>query len=176
MIYMYRPSMYGIHNESMNNYVKLFNECVVCSHIVMKPKDTEDFQCDGYFINTSTGQKIGYDWEYRDKYFSNGRFAFKKLGQYERKIQHEDIEICLQSDSTQTAVAVAWHDDFRNETVLDRELSTDYQRKQNGNTRETSKFWIIMNTDVGHLKEILEKAFRTGGRSYDTTYDIDEPI
>ncbi len=139
------------------------------SNIVMKPKEKEDFQCDGYFVNKNTGEKIGYDWEMRDRYFENGNFKFATLGQYERKISKDDIEISLQADSTQTAVAVAWHNDFKSNNVLNRSLSTDTEYKQQGQTRETSKFWIIMYEDVAILKKILHYAFETGNRSYDNT-------
>ena len=166
---MYRPSKYNIHNESMDKFVKVFNACPLFPNIVMIPKEKEDFQCDGYFLNTITGQSIGYDWELRDKYFANGVFRFKTLGQYERKIIKPDIEITLQADSTQTAVAVAWHEDYRNENILNRSLSTDTNKKQFGNTRETSKFWIIRYEDVERLKMILHKAFELDYRSYDTT-------
>ncbi len=166
---MYRPSKYDIHNESMNKFVKIFNDCPLFPDIIMFPKKEEDFKCDGYFVNTTTQKKIGYDWELRDRYFSNGVFAFKTLGQYERKIIKPDIEITLQADSTQTAVAVAWHEDYRNENLLNRSLLTDTNKKQFGNTRETSKFWIIRYENVATLKVILHTAFELGYRSYDKT-------
>lgn len=166
---MYRPSTYNAHNESMNAFVSIFNGCVLFPNIVMKPKEKEDYQCDGYFVNVNTGEQIGYDWEIRDKYFQNGQFEFETLGQYERKIIKADIELSLQADSTQTAVAVAWHNDFKNTDVLNRRLSTDTKYKQKGQTRETNKFWIIRYEDIAKLKEILHIAFETGNRSYDGT-------
>jgi len=166
---MYRPSTYNKHNESMNAFVTIFNSCTSFPNIVMKPKEEEDYKCDGYFVNVDTGEQIGYDWEIRDKYFKNGHFAFDTLGQYERKIIKSDIELSLQADSTQTAVAVAWHDDFKNNNVLNRSLSTDTMYKQKGQTRETKKFWIIMYEDIYILKQILNIAFETGNRSYDGT-------
>ena len=166
---MYRPSTYNAHNESMNAFAKMFNDCELFPNIVMKPKEIEDYECDGYFVNVNTGEQIGYDWEIRDKYFKNGHFEFPTLGQYERKIKKADIELSLQSDSTKTAVAVAWHNDFKNSDVLNRSLSTDTKYKQSGKTRETKKFWIIKHEDIAILKQILHIAFETGNRSYDGT-------
>ena len=89
---MYRPSMYNKHDESMYTFAELFNNCKVCNDVIMKPNDEETYGNDGYFIH-SNGQKIGYDWEYRDRYFSNCRLQFDTLGQYERKLRKDCIQI-----------------------------------------------------------------------------------
>ena len=98
---MYRPSMYNKHDESMYAFVELFINCMVCYDVIMKPNDEETYGNDGYFIH-SNGQKIGYDWEYRDRYFSNCRLQFDTLGQYERKLSLDCIQIAIQCDSTET--------------------------------------------------------------------------
>ena len=110
---MYRPSMYNKHDESMYAFAELFNNCKVCNDVIMKPNDEETYGNDGYFIH-SNGQKIGYDWEYRDRYFSNCRLQFDTLGQYERKLRKDCIQIAIQCDSTETGIAVGWHEDWLN--------------------------------------------------------------
>lgn len=95
---MYRPSMYNKHDESMYAFAELFNNCKVCNDVIMKPNDEETYGNDGYFIH-SNGQKIGYDWEYRDRYFSNCRLQFDTLGQYERKLR-KDVFVVAETKGT----------------------------------------------------------------------------
>ena len=170
---MYKPSMYSRHNESMEHFAALFNASPICPHILMKPKKREDFQCDGHFVNTKTGEKIGYDWEIRELYFANGNFEFQTLGQFERNLLKPDIELALQADSSETAVAVSWHNDYKTEDIRDRSLRTDYSEKQKGKTKETDKFWIIRYEEIAKLKAILYRAFALSGRdrTFDTTDD-----
>ena len=118
---MYRPSMYNKHDESMYTFAELFNNCKVCNDVIMKPNDEETYGNDGYFIH-SNGQKIGYDWEYRDRYFSNCRLQFDTLGQYERKLRKDCIQIAIQCDSTETGIAVGWHEDWLVEAKDNRSL------------------------------------------------------
>jgi len=162
---MYRPSHYNIHNESLEKFCNLFNECPEYEHIKMYPITEETFIDDGYFLNTHTGEKIGFDWEYRANYFQNGKFSFDTLGQYERKIIKPSIDISLQCDSTQTAIAVAWHNDFYIEPQVRIRLETDYSEKENGKTRYTKKFKIFMYEDMITFKKMINKAFNTGNKN-----------
>jgi len=159
---MYKPSKYGNHNDSMDNFIKIFNGCEKYKNIVIIPNPQETFTNDGYIIDEETNQKIGYDWEYRVKYFENGKFAFDSLGQYERKIYKPCIDISLQCDSTETAVMVAWHEDWKNEIKTQLNLETDYAKKQFGTVRYTKKFKIYKYSEIEKLKAMIDKAFKTG--------------
>lgn len=147
---MYRPSMYNKHDESMYAFAELFNNCKVCNDVIMKPNDEETYGNDGYFIH-SNGQKIGYDWEYRDRYFSNCRLQFDTLGQYERKLSKDCIQIAIQCDSTETGIAVGWHEDWLVEAKENRSLATDFERKEQGNTRYTHKYKIFSYEEVDNF-------------------------
>ncbi len=119
----------------------------------------KDFIYDGEFVDENTGNSFSFDWEYRDKYFSNGIFDFDTLGQFERKIVKPSIQLSIQCDSTNTAIAVAWHEDFRRENRITRSLDTDYNDKQLGNVRYTHAFKIYLYTDISEFKEMIQRAF-----------------
>ena len=84
---MYRPSMYNKHDETMLKFVEKFNGSLVCKNIEMRPNKVETYDNDGIFIDIYTNQSIGYDWEYRDRYFEHCKLEFDTLGQYERKLE-----------------------------------------------------------------------------------------
>lgn len=167
---MYRPSMYNKHDESMYAFAELFNNCKVCNDVIMKPNDEETYGNDGYFIH-SNGQKIGYDWEYRDRYFSNCRLQFDTLGQYERKLSKDCIQIAIQCDSTETGIAVGWHEDWLVEAKENRSLATDFERKEQGNTRYTHKYKIFSYEEVDNFKRMISTAMKLHVYSYEI-YDI----
>ena len=158
---MYRPSLYSKHDETMNNFAELFNNCSTCSNLRMEPITEETFIDDGEFIDINTGKRFSFDWEYRDKYFSNGNFAFDTLGQYERKIVKPSIQLSIQCDSTETAIVVAWHEDFKKENKQKLNLSTDYSEKQFGAVRYTHAFKVYMYTDIDEFKRMIQRAFDT---------------
>lgn len=108
---MYRESTYEIHNETMDHFAELFNSCSECPNLEFIPNPEETYGNDGYIIDHDSGKSIGYDWERRDDHFKNGEFDFDTLGQYERKLIKDNIQISLQCDETDTAVAVGWHKD-----------------------------------------------------------------
>ena len=167
---MYRPSMYNKHDESMYAFAELFNNCKVCNDVIMKPNDEETYGNDGYFIH-SNGQKIGYNWEYRDRYFSNCRLQFDTLGQYERKLRKDCIQIAIQCDSTETGIAVGWHEDWLVEAKENRSLATDFERKEQGNTRYTHKYKIFSYEEVDNFKRMISTAMKLHVYSYEI-YDI----
>ena len=136
----------------------------------MKPNDEETYGNDGYFIH-SNGQKIGYDWEYRDRYFSNCRLQFDTLGQYERKLSKDCIQIAIQCDSTETGIAVGWHEDWLVEAKENRSLATDFERKEQGNTRYTHKYKIFSYEEVDNFKRMISTAMKLHVYSYEI-YDI----
>ena len=106
-------------------------------------------------------KKFSFDWEYRDKYFSNGHFVFDTLGQYERKIIKPSIQLSIQCDSTATSIAVAWHNDFKKENKIKLTLDTDYNQKQFGAVRYTHAFKIYMYEDISDFKEMIQRAFNS---------------
>lgn len=158
---MYRPSMYSIHDKSLNKFADIFNNCNDFKHITIKPIDEETYDNDGIIINNNTGESFGFDWEYRDKYFSNCKFSFDSLGQYERKLRKPSIELSLQCDSTQTGVAVAWHQDWLKENKITRNLSTDTVDEM-GTVRYTKSFKIFSYENISELKQVIDNAFKTG--------------
>lgn len=124
----------------------------------MRPNPEETYDNDGEFVNVRTGEKIGFDWEYRDKYFENCKFRYNSLGQYERKLRKPSIQISLQCDSTETGVAVGWHQDWLIEKKEHIELSTDYSVKEKGTTRYTTKFKIYPYENIGEFKKMIAYA------------------
>jgi hypothetical protein len=124
----------------------------------MRPNEDETFDNDGYFIDTNTGRKIGFDWEYRDKYFTNCKLKYSTLGQYERKLRKPSIQLAIQCDSTETGIAVGWHEDWLKEEVEHRDLSTDFVAKEKGTTRYTKEFKIYSYENIDSFKEMVAKA------------------
>lgn len=163
---MYRPSMYDKHDESMFCFADKFNKCKICRDVVMIPNEEETFDNDGWFVNVSNDIRIGFDWEYRDKYFSNCKLQFDTLGQYERKLRKSSIQIAIQCDSTETGIAVGWHEDWLKETKEKRMLHTDYKSKESGNTRYTDKYIIYRYEEIDQFKQMINMAMRLGVYSY----------
>ena len=157
---MYRESKYEISAKSLKYFAELFNEEDKFPHIKIYPIEEETFIDDGYIKNELTGQKIGFDWEIRDKYFENGVFRFDSLGQFERKIIKPSIELSIQCDKTQTAVIVAWHQDWKKENPEIKHLSTDHE-DQIGKVRYTKFFKIYKYSDIENFKKMIAYAFAT---------------
>lgn len=128
----------------------------------MCPIDDETFIDDGEFIDDESGNKFSFDWEYRPKYFESGVFMFDSLGQYERKIIKPSIQLSIQCDSNFTAIAVAWHEDFKKENVRLISLDTDYKYDQLGKIRYTKKFKIYPFTQMNNFKEMINRSLSTG--------------
>lgn len=156
---MYRGSKYKISEESLKRFSELFNGENEFKHIKIYPIKEETFIDDGYIKDDLTGQKIGFDWEIRDKYFKNGVFRFETLGQYERKIAKPSIELSLQCDKNETAVLVAWHQDWKNENIEIMRLSTDNQ-DQIGKVRFTKYFKVYNYENISELKAMINRAFQ----------------
>lgn len=155
---MYRPSMYGKHDETMLHFAEIFNASQVCKNIEMRPNPTETYDNDGIFIDVNTNRAIGFDWEYRDRYFANCKLAFKSLGQYERKLKKPSIQISLQCDSTETGIAVGWHEDWLQEEREKRALLTDNPWKEKGSIRYTTRFRIYSFEEVDSFKDMIAGA------------------
>lgn len=157
---MYRPSMYNKHDDTMLKFAEIFNQSPVCRNIEMRPNPEETYDNDGIFIDVNTNSFIGYDWEYRDRYFANCKLDFESLGQYERKLKKPSIQISLQCDSTETGIAVGWHEDWLQEEREKRALRTDSSRKENGSTRYTTKFRIYSFEQVDSFKNMVARAMQ----------------
>ena len=151
--------MYNKHDETMNKFTELFNNCSHYTNLQMQPITEETFVDDGIIIDTTSNKNFGFDWEYRDKYFSNGKFVFETLGQYERKIIKPSIQLSIQCDSTFTAIAVAWHNDFKKENQVLLNLSTDYNKDQYGKVRYTHAFKIYKFDNIISFKAMIQRAF-----------------
>ena len=157
---MYRPSMYDKHDETMLHFAERFNNCPVSRNIEMRPNPVETYDNDGIFIDVNTNCSIGYDWEYRDRYFAYCKLAFESLGQYERKLRKPSIQIALQCDSTETGIAVGWHEDWLQEEKEKRALRTDSSWKENGSTRYTTRFKIYSFEQIDSFKNMVASAMR----------------
>lgn len=157
---MYRPSMYTKHDETMLNFAERFNKSPVCRNIEMRPNPSETFDNDGVFVDTNTNRTIGYDWEYRDRYFENCRLAFESLGQYERKLKKPSIQLSLQCDSTETGIAVGWHEDWLKEEKEKRALRTDSSWKEDGTIRYTTSFKIYSFAQMDSFKRMIFRAMQ----------------
>lgn len=159
---MYRPSMYNKHDETMLNFARIFNDCPEYGYIRMVPNEVETYDNDGVFVDVRSNITIGYDWEYRDRYFANCRLAFDSLGQYERKLRKNSIQLAIQCDSTETGIAVGWHEDWLKEERESRRLRTDSMVKENGNTRYTKNFEIYSFEHINLFKAMVANAMRMG--------------
>ena len=163
---MKRPSMYQAHEDSLKKFTDLFNSCRDRLPLVMQIYQTENFRDDGVIVNTRTGKRVAFDWEIRDKYFNNGKFAFKELRQFERKIKKEEIGLSLQCDREETAVIVAWHEDWLKSKPIPVKLATDFKWSENNLVRSTTKFKILSYDEVGDFRAMLYRALGNGQFNY----------
>lgn len=164
---MYRPSTYHISQASLEYFANRFNAIQEYKNVRWEYIQEETFDCDGFFIDICTGKTIGFDWEIRQNdAFSNGEFNFPTLGQYERKIQKESIDLSIQSDKEISSIIIAWHDDFKKEDVTSMTLATDTSEKENGHTRYTSNFKIYHIEDMLLFKKMIATALKTGIKNH----------
>ncbi len=159
---MKRPSMYQKHEESLSRFVDLFNNTRDNYPVIMQIYQTENFRDDGVIVDSKTGKRITFDWEIRDKYFSRGKFKFSTLGQFERKIKKDEIGLSLQCDKEQTAVLVAWHQDWLKEKPQPVSLKTDSRNKEKGMVRMTRHFKIYPYANMVAFRAMIYRALRTG--------------
>ena len=159
---MYRKSLYNKSDESLKSFSKLFNLDKSYPHLRFIPNRTETYDNDGIIYNELAGTFIGFDWEYRDKYFSNCQFQFDSLGQYERKLIKPSIQLAIQCDSTETGIAVGWHSDWLMEDQENLNLATDSSKKQYGTVRYTKKYKIYYYENMIEFKAMINRAFSTG--------------
>ncbi|MEW9078235.1 hypothetical protein [Terrisporobacter glycolicus] len=158
---MWRPSTYAEHNSSLGRFEELFNNCSEYINLIIKPIEEETFEDDGCIVDLNTGKEIIFDWEKRERYFSNGHFKFTSLGQFERKIRKPQIHLSLQCDSTDTAVAVGWHSDWLRENRITLNLATDYEQDEYGTVRYTKSFKVYKYENIKELKAMIQRALDT---------------
>lgn len=156
---MYRSSLYQKSDETLKNFSKIFNTDKNYPHLHFIPNRTETYDNDGIIYNELTGTFIGFDWEYRERYFSNCNFQFNTLGQYERKLIKPSIQLAIQCDATETGIAVGWHEDWLKENQINLNLLTDTPQKQYGTVRYTKKFKVYSYENLEKFKEMLDNAF-----------------
>jgi len=156
---MQRPSQYKRHNMSLDNFAKIFNNEPYYPNIIIKPIEEETYRDDGLIYEVNTQKSIGFDWEIRDRYFSNGNFYLPTLRQFERKVIKPEIDLSIQCDSTETAIVVAWHEDFKSGNSFVQESKTDYIYKETAIVRETSYFRVYTYEQVVEFKAMLHQAF-----------------
>lgn len=151
--------MYNKHDQSLKKFAKLFNDSEHFQNIKICPIEQETFESDGEIVDHETNQSIGFDWEYRDKYFENCHFEFGSLGQYERKLRKPSIKISIQCDSTETGIAVGWHEDWLREDPINLNLATDSD-DEFGTVRYTKSFKIYSYENIKEFKAMLNRAFK----------------
>ncbi|NQT96676.1 MAG: hypothetical protein HQ562_02940 [Candidatus Marinimicrobia bacterium] len=170
---MKRPSMYQRHEDSLLKFTNLFNAVKDGLPLVMQIYQTENYRDDGVIVNTKTGKRVAFDWEIRDKYFSNGKFQFKELRQFERKIKKEEIGLSLQCDREETALLVAWHEDWLLSDPIPVKLSTDYKWSEHNLVRSTRHFKIYLYSDLKIFRSMLVRVLKS--ETYNHTV-FDPPV
>lgn len=149
---MYRPSKYHTHNSSLKIFADLFNKELYSPEIVFADFEIDNMSDDGVILIEDIGKYLVFDWEKRDRYFSNGIFAFNSLGQFERKFHKTpNIDITIQCDNDETHVLVALHKHFLIKQNVGR--ITDYNKKEQGQMRITEEFMIFRYDEMRKFKE-----------------------
>lgn len=159
---MWRKSKYHISQASLEYFANAFNNLNEYKNIRWEYIRNETFGNDGYFLNIETGETLGFDWEIRDKYFIEDTFPFETFGQFERKMnENKSIKLSIQCSQQCSAIAIGWHEDFKDETVVNIKLATDSNVKQNGQTRYTKHFRVFKYDELVEFKALIKKAFDT---------------
>lgn len=156
---MQRPTFYQTHNESLDKFAKLFNETELFENLIMNPIEEETYRDDGVIFDQITNKRIGFDWEIRDRYFKNGHFEKPTLRQFERKIKKPEIDLSIQCDKTETAIIVAWHEDFKKEKPFIQRSITDFDYKEDALVRETPHFKVYRYDQIVQFKAMIQRAF-----------------
>lgn len=159
---MKRPSKYADHERSLKKFTALFNGISDGLPLVMQIYQTENYRDDGVIVNTRTGKRVAFDWEIRQKYFSNGRFAFDELRQFERKLKKDEIGLSLQCDLQETAVLAAWHADWLQASPQVQKSATDYLWKENARVRSTRHFRIYRYANLSEFRAMVGQALTSG--------------
>jgi len=161
---MYHPGKYSSHNESLKRFIEAFNRASerLGGRFVMEMRREENFRDDGVIRDRRTGKEVIFDWEKRHSYYERCGFPFKTFGQFERKIQKEEIELSIQCSKDERCFCIAWHEDFKKEEVRRVPTKKEDGTSENTGKRYTKKFLELRYTEMDKFYRILERAFDTG--------------
>jgi len=157
---MYFPNKYEDHNSSLERFTDKFNEISKANNmnLVIELNEDENFIDDAIIKDELTNKQINFDWEKRVKYYENCGFPFKTFGQFERKIK-KNISLSVQCCKSELCFCIAWHDDFKNETVKKIGSITESGSKEFTGKRFTEDFLEIKYDEMILFIKILRNAF-----------------
>ncbi len=158
---MYHPSKYQEHNDSLDRFVRKFNEVSKKRNgqILIEIHKQENFIDDAIIKDEKTGKSISFDWEKRESYYSSCGFPFKTFGQFERKIIKPKILLSIQCSKSEDCFCIAWHSDFKKEGIENIGSITETGNYEYYGKRFTKEFKEIKYDDMELLYNILRKAF-----------------
>tara|TARA_B100000401_G_scaffold355384_1_gene252891 strand:+ start:168 stop:674 length:507 start_codon:yes stop_codon:yes gene_type:complete len=167
---MYRPSKYTQHNDTLEIFSNIFNNCKKHRELQIIDFLKENFSDDGKIVNLKSNKEIIFDWEVRYKYFSNGDFAFETLGQFERKFNKTPpVDLSIQSDKQNKHFLVAWHKDFSISSKQKVSRTTDSSREI-GDMRTTKYFRIYSFGEMENFKNAISKCLENNSFSFKQDY------
>lgn len=161
---MKRPSLYDCSQNSLLQFANWFNSIPEFPNIGMYANEKETFDNDGCFYDRQSLKFIGFDWEIRARYFNNGRFPYSTLGQFERKITKQSIQLSIQAAEDMSAIAIAWHNDYMDQKLEKPHLATDKsvllnEAKEEDRVRYTTRFKVYGMHELNEFKRMLNYAF-----------------
>ncbi|WP_418178993.1 hypothetical protein ACNSOO_08705 [Aliarcobacter lanthieri] len=160
---MYYPNKYEEHNIAQRKLIEIFNQTAnkLGSEVEMYFQEHENFRDDGGIIYKSTGEKILYDFEKRHTYYNTYKnFRFTELGQFERKIQKNEIKLSVQISTDESGLILAWHEDYVRKNVNYIKSKTEDGKGEINGKRFTSDFIEISYKNIEIFYHILVKAFK----------------
>lgn len=159
---MYHPTKYQAHNDSLDNFLSKFNSVAEekGNNLKMEVREQENFRDDGFIISNENGKSIVFDWEKRFSYYNTYGFPFKTFGQFERKIQKEEIELSIQCSKDESAFCFAWHEDFLKEKIQYIRSVTGDGRYENTGKRFTEAFVELKYGELDVFHDIILEKLR----------------
>ncbi|MBU4501687.1 MAG: hypothetical protein KKA79_03790 [Nanoarchaeota archaeon] len=130
----------------------------------MSLRKNENFRDDGV-ITFEDGNSIIFDWEKRDAHWTGDRFPFSELGQFERKLQKQEIKLSIQCNKEEKTFAIGWHEDWLKENKIRRNLATN-NVDESGVVRYTSKFKVYSYDEIDKFMDVIIKAFKKSAFNY----------
>ena len=161
---MDRGSQYNRSQITLMRFAEIFNNAPGNRNILLEPIREETYNDDGCILDLTTKTVIGIDWEIRDAGFENGRFPWPTLGQWERKFKPGDgLKLSIQAARDEPAIAVAWHEDYKEEKTQAVAVATDMtiyanMPKPEQSIRYTSHFRVYRYDEILKFKEMLRRA------------------
>lgn len=159
---MYHAELYDTHNSSMEDFITLFNNSNTEKNLVMIANREETYKHDGLFIDLESGRTFGYDWtRSKSKIFRNGGLIYERLACIESKLKIPSSKLLITSDITESAVAVAWHDDFMKEQVDSFLFTAAGGETIKRQIRYTKNFRTYSYGNIAGFKLIIKRALDT---------------